>query len=36
MSKRVIYFGTEGCGRAGHYPRGINCELSREEYEQTQ
>ncbi len=34
MSKRVIYFGTEGRGHAGHYPLGINCELSREEYEQ--
>ena len=34
MSRRVIYFGTEGHGRAGHYPLGINCELSQEEYEQ--
>lgn len=33
MSKRVIYFGTEGCGHAGHYPRGINCELSHEDHE---
>ena len=32
MNKRVIYFGTEGDGHAGHYPLGINCKLSFEEY----
>ena len=31
MSKRVIYFGTEGNGHAGHYPLGINCKLSFED-----
>ena len=31
MSKSIIYFGTEGRGEAGHYPRGINCYLSIED-----
>ena len=29
---KIIYFGTEGKGRAGHYPMGIDTPLTHEEY----
>lgn len=28
---KIIYFGTEGNGRAGHYPMGIDKRLTHEE-----
>lgn len=28
---KIIYFGTEGNGKAGHYPMGIDKGLTREE-----
>ena len=30
---KIIYFGTEGNGKAGHYPMGIDKDLTNEEYE---
>lgn len=29
---QIIYFGTEGNGRAGHYPMGIDADLTHDEY----
>ena len=29
---KIIYFGTEGNGRAGHYPMGIDKAITHEEY----
>lgn len=29
---KIIYFGTEGNGKAGHYPMGIDKSLTNEEY----
>lgn len=29
---KIIYFGTEGNGQAGHYPMGIDKDLTNEEY----
>lgn len=31
-TKKIVYFGTDGC--LGHYPKGVNCELTAEEYEE--
>lgn len=30
--RKIIYFGTDGC--LGHYPKGVNCELTAEEYDE--
>nr|DAR44775.1 MAG TPA: EutP [Caudoviricetes sp.] len=29
---KIIYFGTEGNGKSGHYPIGIDKHLTNEEY----
>lgn len=31
-TKKIVYFGTDGS--LGHYPKGVNCELSADEYDE--